>query len=247
MSDRGRVRVETGHKHVRALFAGEVVADTTSPLLVWEGPHFPTYYVPETDVVAGRLVGSERTEHSPSRGEARDFHVRVGDAEATDAALSYPESPIPELRGAVRLDWQAMDAWFEEDEQVYIHPRSPYTRIDALRSRRHVRIEIDGEVVADSVHPVLLFETGLAVRYYLPKTDVRMELLDPSPTTTGCPYKGTAEYYAATVDGHRHDDVAWWYRHPTAEAMAIAGMVAFYDERVDVTVDGVRQQRRSGR
>jgi len=242
MADRGRVKVEQGFKRVRAYLHGELVADTTAPLLVWEIPFYPAYYIPEADVRA-ELLPSGRTDHSPSRGDARYSHIQVGGAVTEDAAWRYPGSPIEELRGAIRLDWEAMDAWFEEDEQIYVHPRSPYTRVDVLRSSRHVEVEVDGVKVADSVRPVLLFETGLPVRYYLPKTDVRLDLLTATETTSQCPYKGTAEYYTLTIDGTAHDDLVWWYRHPAHESAGIAGLVAFYNEKVDLIVDGERLER----
>ena len=194
MADRGRVKVEPGQKRVRAMLAGTVIADTRRPLLVWEIPNFPAYYLPVSDIRSDVLVASDHVEHSPSRGDARFFHIQVGDRVALNAARQYPDSPIEELRAAVRIDWDAMDAWFEEDVEVYVHPRSPYTRVDVLASSRHVQVEVDGVLVANSNAPVLLFETGLPVRYYLPKTDVRMDLLRPTATTSGCPYKGTAEY-----------------------------------------------------
>jgi uncharacterized protein (DUF427 family) len=164
----------------------------------------------------------------------------VDGAVAAGAAWSYPESPIEQLRGLVRLDWDAMDAWFEEDEPVYTHPRSPYTRVDALVSSRHVRIEVDGTVVADSHRPVIVFETGIPPRFYLPLTDVRQDLLRPSSTQTRCPYKGTAEYYSVEVGGKVHADLVWTYRSPMPESTKIAGLVCFYDERVDLYVDGER-------
>ena len=243
MADRGRVKVEPGHKRVRAYLRGELVADTIHPLLVWEIPYFPAYYIPAGDVRTELLVASDHTEHSPSRGDATFSHVKVGRFEATDAARQYLESPIEEIRDAIRLDWDAMDAWFEEDVEVYVHPRSPYTRVDVLPSSRHVQVEVDGVVVADSHAPVLLFETGLPVRYYLPKTDVRMDLMTPTESTSGCPYKGTAEYYSLTVGGETYEDFVWWYRHPAHESVGIAGHVAFYNEKVDLIIDGVRDER----
>jgi len=237
------VKVEQGLKRVRAYLHGEPVVDSTRPLLVWEIPYFPAYYFPEADVRTALLAPSARTEHSPSRGDAVYSHIEVGGTRAEDAAWRYPDSPIDELRGAIRIDWEAMDAWFEEDEQVYVHPRSPYTRVDVLPSSRHVEVEIDGVKVADSVRPVLLFETGLPVRYYLPKTDVRLDLLTPTDTTTGCPYKGTAEYYSIDIDGTTYDDAVWWYRSPLPESLGIGGLVAFYNERVDLIIDGERLER----
>ena len=143
----------------------------------------------------------------------------------------------------VRLDWDAMDAWFEEDEEVYVHPRSPYARVDILPSSRSVRVERDGVVLAESSHPWILFETGLPPRYYLPKVDVRMDLLEHTDTVTHCPYKGQAEYWAARVDGRVVPDLAWSYRTPLPESQRVAGLVCFYNERVDLFVDGERQER----
>jgi uncharacterized protein (DUF427 family) len=240
---RGRVRVEAGAKRVRVMFGGSVIADSTDVKLVWEIPYYPAYYVPEADVVDGVLQAIDRTERSPSRGDARYFDVVVGDARAEGGAWHHPESPIEEIRDHVRFDWAAMDAWFEEDEEVSVHPRDPYTRVDVLASSRHVQVEVDGEIVADSRHPVLLFETGLPTRFYLPKTEVRMDLLRPSATLTQCPYKGTAEYYDVTVGGETHEDLVWWYRSPLAESAGIEGRVCFYNERVDLVVDGERQER----
>ena len=184
-----------------------------------------------------------QVDRSPSLGEARLWTVKTGRAQAEHAARQYPESPAGELRDAIRFDWNAMDSWFEEDEEVFVHARDPHKRIDALRSSRHVVVEIDGVPVADSSRPVLLFETGLPTRYYLPKTDVRMDLLTASDSLTRCPYKGVAEYYSVNLGGKTYDDIVWWYRNPAHESAAIAALVAFYNEKVDHIVDGVREER----
>jgi uncharacterized protein (DUF427 family) len=240
---RGRVRVEDSPKRVRVLFGGGYVSDTTKVKLVWERPYYPTYYIPLADVRDGVLVDTGERSHSPSRGDAQVHDVVLGGRRADGAALVYRETDLPDLADMVRLDWGTMDAWFEEDEQVYVHPRDPYKRIDILASSRHVRVEIDGVTVADSHQPRLLFETSLPTRYYLPKTDVRMDLLTPTDHTTMCPYKGTAEYYAVTVDDATHDNAVWWYRHPTLESTAIAGHVCFYNEHADIYLDGERLER----
>ena len=133
-----------------------------------------------------------------------------------------------------------MDGWFEEDEPVRVHPRDPYTRVDVLESSRHVRVELDGVTVADSRRPRILFETGLRPRYYLPLTDLRLDLLRPSDRRTECPYKGEASYFSVEVNGRRFDDVVWTYRTPLPEAQKIAGLACFYDERVDLFLDGER-------
>jgi uncharacterized protein (DUF427 family) len=246
LTSRGRVRIEPGAKRVRAYLGGEVVADTTRPMLVWERPQYPAYYFPLADVRA-ELVATEGAEpvRFPSRGDGRVFTVRVGGKEAPGAALRYEDSPIEELRDLVRLEWGAMDAWFEEDQEVFTHPRDPYTRIDILPSSRHVRVELDGVTIAESAAARLLFETGLRVRYYLPKTHVRMDLLEPTDKVSHCPYKGDAEWWSVNAGGNVHQDLAWSYRTPLPESQGIAGLIAFYDETVDVYVDGVLLERSS--
>jgi len=241
------VRAEHSQKRVRAYLNGQLVADTRSPLLVWEIPYYPTYYIPLSDITA-ELIPSGKTEHRAHLGEAEILHVKTPAAVADEAARRYPDSPVAELRDAVRLDWAAMSEWLEEDEPVYTHPRDPHTRVDILASSRHLRVEIDGVTVAETGQPRILFETGLPPRYYLPLTDVRMDLLRPSDRSTHCPYKGTAAYWsvdttAEAQGGRLHQDVVWIYRTPLAESMKIAGLACFYNERVDMYVDGEKQER----
>jgi uncharacterized protein (DUF427 family) len=219
------------------------VADTARPVLVWEVPYYPTYYFPLADVRAELLDAEGSVAHSPSRGDARTLGVRAGKNEAPGAALRYQDSPIEELRDLIRLDWEAMDAWFEEDEQVFTHPRDPYTRVDILPSSRHVRVDMDGVTLAESTSPRLLFETGLPARYYLPKTHVRLELLIPTDTVSHCPYKGQAEWWSVRVGEHVYDDLAWSYLTPLPESQKIAGLIAFYNEKVDIYLDGELQER----
>ena len=148
------------------------------------------------------------------------------------------------LAGTVRFDWAALDAWFEEDEQVFVHPRSPYTRVDALRSNRPVRVELEGVLLAESASPVMVFETGLPTRYYLPRTDVSFGRLVPSDTVTACPYKGvTSGYWSVGGAATRHADLAWAYDFPTRQLLPIAGLVAFYNEKVDTFIDGQPVER----
>jgi uncharacterized protein (DUF427 family) len=234
------IKIEPGRKRVRTYLAGQLVADTIHPVLVWEGPHYPVYYLPAADVRA-ELVPVGRTEHSPSRGDAQVFDVKVASATAPAAALRYPESPLAELRDLVRLDWNSMSEWLEEDEPVYTHPRDPYTRVDILASSRHVRVELDGVTVADSRRPRILFETGLPPRYYLPLTDLRVDLLRPSDSESHCPYKGTASYWSVDTGRAEHRDVVWMYRFPLPESQKIAGLACFYTEKVDLFVDGEPQ------
>jgi len=148
------------------------------------------------------------------------------------------------VAGTARFDWNALDAWYEEDEQVFVHPRNPYVRVDALRSHRHVRASLEGVMLAETTTPVLVFETGLPTRYYFDRTDVAFEHLVPTATQTACPYKGvTSGYWSVRTDGtvrDGHQDLAWAYDYPTRQLLPIAGLIAFYNEKIDIDVDGLR-------
>jgi uncharacterized protein (DUF427 family) len=156
----------------------------------------------------------------------------------------YGSDAAPGIAGFVRFDWDALDAWYEEDEQIFVHPRNPYVRVDALRSRRTVRIELDGTVLAESRAPVLVFETGLPTRYYVSRSEVNWTWMRATSTQTACPYKGvTSGYWSIVVADRVHEDLAWTYDFPTAPLLPISGMIAFSDEGVDVYVDGHLQDR----
>lgn len=212
------IRSEPNPKWVRAHLDGEVVVDSRRSLLVWEHRWYPVWYLPEADVDERLLAAAEADG-------------------VTRRVASLPEH--------VHIPFDRVDAWFEEDVEVFVHPRSPEVRVDALASSRHVVIEVDGVVVADSHRPVLLFETNLPTRHYLPKADVRMDLLTPTASESACPYKGWAHYWSVQVspDSPVHDDLAWGYRTPLPESAQVAGLVCFYDEKVDVIVDGERVDR----
>ena len=243
VSDVNDVKIERSAKRVRVYLGGEIVADSIRTALVWEVPHYPAYYFPAADVRMDRLTESARTERSTERGDARYFDVRGGDRVAPDAAWHYPDSPIAALRGHVRFEWKAMDAWFEEEEEVFVHPHDPYKRIDILHASRHVEVSLDGMKLADTRRPTLVYETGAPIRTYIPKTDVRMDLLEATDKKTGCAYKGFARYWSANVGGRKHENIAWSYAAPIVDCAKIAGLVAFYDERVELLVDGVRGPR----
>jgi uncharacterized protein (DUF427 family) len=240
---RGRIRLEPSAKRVRAYLGGEVVADTLHPVLVWEIPYYPAYYFPVDDVRADALAPDGGTVHSPSRGDASTFTVTAGGKSVPEAAWRYEDSPIEELRDLIRIDWAAMDAWFEEDEEVFVHPRDPHTRVDILPSSRHIEVQVDGVTVADTRNARLLFETGLPVRYYIPKTDVRLDLLTHTDTVSHCPYKGQAEYWSVRAGDRIHEDLAWSYRAPLPESQRVMGLISFYNEKVDIYVNGVHQER----
>ncbi len=239
----GVPRMVPGHKWIRAVVDGRVVIDSRDFTFVWEIPYWPTWFFRPEDL-RGELRESDGAPHQ--RGDLRgaqryDFHF-AGKVLA-GAAKRYPDSPSEELKDLVTIDFGAVDRWFEEDVEVFVHPRSPFTRIDALASSRHVVISIDDVVLADSHRPTLLFETGAPTRHYLPMTDVKLDLLERSTTRSSCPYKGDASYWSVSINGRVEDDIAWSYRTPMPEATRIAGLVCFYDEKLDVDVDGVRQPR----
>ena len=204
-------------RRIRAQKDGRSVVDTSAAVYLWEIPPYPQYYLPEADVDPALLA---------------------------DPAMKPRMRRHPDLPGHVRIRWDALDHWFEEDEEVFVHPRSPYARVDAVRSTKHVRIELDGTVLAEAAGAVLVFETGLPTRHYLDRTSINLDVLVPSATETACPYKGrTTAYWSARLGATTYDDIAWCYDFPTRHLAPIAGLVAFYDEKVDVFLDGVRQER----
>jgi len=171
-------------------------------MLLHEAGHLPVFYFPMEDVRMDVMEATEHTTHSPLKGDASYWTIRVGDRVAENAAWSYlhPLPEGPEIKGYMAFYWDQMDAWYEEDEQVFAHARDPYKRVDVLPSSRHVRVVLGGVTIADTHRPCLLIETGLPTRYYIPEQDVRMEMLEPTETTTHCPYKGQASYWSARID-----------------------------------------------
>lgn len=236
-------RVEPVPRRIRATLAGAVILDTTRALYVWEWPNYPQYYVPIADVDADRLV-DEQHEQRLKRGLVQRYGLLVGEVSRPKALRVYTESTVEGLTGTARFEWAAVDSWFEEDEEVFVHPRNPYTRVDALRSTRKVRIELDGAVLAESSSPVMVFETGLPTRYYFNRTEVNFDHLVASDTVTSCPYKGmTSGYWSVRVGDALHPDLAWAYDFPTRQLIPIAGMISFYNEKVDVVLDDERLTR----
>lgn len=243
MPDYPRMIVPVDHiepvpRRVRGMLGGETLFDTTHARYVWEWPNYPQYYIPLADVRPGVLV-DERHPQRLRRGTAHRHGLRVGDAVRGESAWVYTGDVLAGLADTVRFEWQALDAWYEEDEEVFVHPRNPYTRVDALRSTRRVRIELDGLVLAESSSPVMVFETGLPTRYYLDRTEVDFAHLVPSDTVTQCPYKGrTSGYWSVRAGGTTRPDLAWSYDFPTRQLAPIAGLIAFYNEKVDTILNG---------
>ena len=226
------------HGESAGFFAGRQVFDTTRAVYVWESTKYPWYYIPIADVDADLLVDEERS-HRTRRGTAWDHGLRVGDHAQPKAVRVMGDDAAAGLAGTVRFDWAALDAWFEEDEQLFVHPRNPYTRVDALRSSRTVRIELDGITLAESAATIMVFETGLPTRYYFDKSAVDFSRLTATATITECPYKGrTTGYWSVRTGEREYADLAWCYDFPTRQLLPIAGLVAFYNEQIDLVVDG---------
>jgi uncharacterized protein (DUF427 family) len=240
-----RVKLMHSPKRVRVYFGGEYVADSKKTVLVREKGHILTYYFPRKDVRMDLFEKSAHQRELHGLGQATYWSVKTGRKEAKNAAWSVEkaEQGVNEIEGYVAFKWRQMDGWFEEDEQIFTHPRDPNVRIDTIQSSRHVRVVIDGETVAETNRPVLLFETGLPVRYYIPKVDVRMELLEPSKTHSECPYKGIASYYSVKVGDQVAEDVVWYYPFPYPEVSKIQNLLCFYNEKVDLYVDGQKEER----
>lgn len=237
-----RGRVEPAPRRVRGYAGGQLIFDTTAARYVWEVPYYPQYYIPWDDVNADFLTDenhAQRVQFGPSR----TYALTAGTTIVASAARVFDAEGDGPVAGLVRFEWSSIE-WFEEDESIVGHPRNPYARVDALRSHRHVRVKVDGVVVADTQSPVLLFETGLPTRYYIDRTDVAFEHLVPSDTETLCPYKGTTSgYWSVRAGDSVQADLAWTYAYPLPSVAAIAGLVAFYNEKVDIILDGVHIPR----
>ncbi len=241
----GLIWFEDSPRRIRGELGGVTVVDSTHSKLLHEHAHLPVYYFPEDEVRMDLLTASDHRTRCPWKGEASHWTLEAGGQVAENAAWSYPE-PIegaPPIAGYVAFYWNKLDRWFEEDEPAIVHARDPYHRVDVLESSRRIRVLLDGEVLAESDRPLALFETGLPTRWYLPPDDVRMDLLEPSDTRTGCAYKGFAGYWSLKSTGEDGSDIAWYYADPHRDVERITGLIAFFNERVDIEVDGEVQER----
>ncbi|WNV77633.1 DUF427 domain-containing protein [Geodermatophilus sp. DSM 44513] len=225
-------------ERIRGILGGETVVDTTGAVMLHETGLLPRWYLPEAHVAPGVLEPSDTRTTCPFKGEAVYWHLAVDGRRVADAAWSYPD-PVegcPPLAGLVSFPFEALDTWLVEDDVQIGHPRDPFHRVDVRRSSRHVVVRVGGQVVAETGSPFAVVETGLPVRWYVPGSDVRPGVLEPSATTTVCAYKGVATYEHVVVDGHRYDDVVWCYREPLPEALPIAGHRSFHGDGVEVAV-----------
>ena len=242
----GVIYFEPSPRRMRGLLGGETVVDSRHAMLLHEHGKLPVYYYPEDEVRMDLLEPTDHTSHCPWKGDASYWTVRVGDRVAENAAWGYPD-PLPDappLAGYVAFYWDRLDEWLEEDEPAIGHARDPYSRIDVLDTSRPVRVDVGGETVAETTRARVLYETGLPPRWYIPPDDVRSELLVESDKQTTCAYKGFASYWSVrTPDGAEEEDVAWFYPDPRHDAARVKDYIAFFNERVDLYVDGELQER----
>jgi len=232
-------------KRIRVELAGTTIADSRRALILWETEHLPVYYFPLRDIRMDLMVPTDQATDCPYKGRAAYYSATVGGRTVENLMWRYAE-PIPEcppIGDYAAFYWNKADRWFEEDEEVFVHARDPYKRIDCIPSSAHITVALDGMRLAESRRAVMLFETGLPTRYYLPVEDVTPGVLSPSEHRTRCPYKGLAGYHHVTVKGTRHDNLVWHYADPVPEAIKIKGRLCFYNEFVDITLDGEKLAR----
>lgn len=234
--------VEPSSRWVRVKFGGETVADSKHALLLiqYGREGLPTYYFPASDVRQDLLGPGVRPDDAKEY-----FTLKAGDKTAENAAWIYHNPPenLAALKDYYSFKWNAMDGWYEEEEEIYAHARDPHKRVDVMPSSRHVQVIINGVTVAETHRPTLLFETFLPTRYYIPQEDVKMELLQPESTHTRCPYKGLASYWSVQAGETLAKNIAWAYPDPIPENPKIKGLICFYNEKVDLVVDGEKLAR----
>lgn len=239
-----QISLEPVGRRVRGYLGGVPVVDSLDTRVLLEQGHLPVYYFPQGDVAEECLRRTDHSTHCPHKGDASYWTVSAGSKTATNAAWGYLE-PFPHLAplaGLVAFYWDAMDEWWEEDEQVFVHARDPRKSIAVVDCFRQVEVILDGTVIASTRRARMLHETDLPVRYYIPPEDVRTDLLAPSQTRTRCPYKGEAVYWDARLAERTVEDVVWSYPRPIVECPRIASMMCCFNEVVDaILVDGVVQ------
>jgi uncharacterized protein (DUF427 family) len=238
---KGLIYFEDSPRRIRARLGGETVVDSRHAKLLHEHGHLPIYYFPVDEVRMDLLVPSEKHTRCPYKGEASYWSVHAGGEVAEDAVWSYPEplEGAPPLAGYLAFYWHTMDEWLEEDEPAIVHARDPYHRVDVLPTSRRVRVSLNGETLAETQRALALFETGLPTRWYIPRQDVRGDLLTASDTRTGCAYKGFASYWSVGEE----EDLVWSYADPRREVEPVRDYLAFFNERVDIEVDGELAER----
>ncbi|KIJ56074.1 hypothetical protein M422DRAFT_73123 [Sphaerobolus stellatus SS14] len=224
-------------KRIRVYKAGVCIVDTTKAKLVWRHKWFPHYFFSQDELPKEHLIPTNL-----GTDEIKVYDLNLGEKseKPKEVVQHYVKGP---LEGLFAFKFDAVDSWFEEDEEMYDHPKDPYKRIDILQSSRHVRVEVNGVEIANTQAPRFLYETALPVRTYIPKVDCRLDLFHATSLLTSCPYKGKASYYSVKTPSGIAENVVWWYPNTTLECAPIRSYVCFYDEKVDIWLDGVKQER----
>ena len=240
VSASGAVATEPARRRVRVLADGVWVGDSDAAVLLFEHGFTPRWYLPVDDVRSDLLRPNGRITDTLGRGPARWYDLHVAAGVIVDAAWDHPSPPpdCPALDGLISFEWNLMDAWFEEDDQAFVHPRDPYTRVDVLSSSRHVTVHLDGVAIADTTRPMVLLETTAPNRYYIHPLDIDRSLLVPSDSFTWCPYKGKASYWHVRIGDALHRDVLWGYPEPFTAVQKITNHLCPFNEFVDIRVDG---------
>ena len=241
-----RILFERSPRRVRIRFNGEILADSTDAHLLFETRHLPVYYFPRNHVRMDLLTPTAHHTFCPYKGDASYWTVAAGGKTAENAVWSYQEpfAEVAAIKDFVAFYWNLMEAWYEEDDEIFVHPRDPYKRVDVVNSSRPVRVVLGGETIAETKRARFLFETRLPTRYYIPRDDVRMDLLVPSAKVTQCPYKGVAQYYSARIGDRVFEDIVWTYPDPIPECPKIKDYLSFFNEHVDaIVVDGAAVPR----
>ncbi|KAK4561098.1 hypothetical protein LTR86_005053 [Recurvomyces mirabilis] len=231
---------------IQLLFNGLYIVKTTDARYVWEHPFYPQFYVPAQALhdasKSGQLTVTDGETYQSDNGNTigKQLILKVGER-TIDKTVSFDPAlagSAKDLAGLVKIDFDSVDQWFEEASPIFVHPKDPFKRIEIIQSTRPIRVLIDGQQVAKTTTSQHLYETGLPARFYLPMTDVDPAVLRPSKTKTKCPYKGEAEYYSVEVNGKLHEDVVWYYNRPTIESAQVVSLLCFYNEKVDIELDG---------
>jgi uncharacterized protein (DUF427 family) len=242
---KGLLYFEDFPRRVRAEWGGQTIVDSRRAKLLHEGGLLPVLYFPADEVRTDLFRPSEKTSKCPWKGQASYWSIEVAGRTVEDAVWEY-QDPIPgapPIKGYFSFFWHTMDRWLEEDEELMGHVRDPYHRVDVLESSRKVKVSLDGVVLAETTRPKALFETGLPTRWYIPPEDVNLDLLVHSDTQTICAYKGQASTLSVKLNGDVKKDLVWTYADPRRDVERIRGHLSFYNEFLDIEVDGEQQER----
>lgn len=236
-----RITFEPSPRRVRVVFNGEIIADSTTAHLLFETRHLPIYYFPRADLRFDLLRATDHSTYCPYKGTASYWSIAAGDRVSENAVWGYPDpfAEVATISDYVAFYWNRIDHWYEEDDEVFVHARDPYKRVDVVNSSRPLKVIVGGETVAETTRARFLYETRLPTRYYIPPEDVRMGRLVPSEKVTACPYKGTARYWSVRIGDQWFADIVWSYPQPIPECPKIKGYLCFFNEHVDdILLDG---------